>query len=306
MNSNGGWATFVRALGLVPETREQCAVPRQPTALSTAANFFTRVAKIAEGPATTLEKWAKVASEVVWEVSETLRVIDELVEYHGGGEQGADIYVLALAYLEQKPDAELEGRLRRIIRQYGDQIELRRLWKLPNRHKRRVSRTGPSERVEKISSGFRRSYSSYQEALNTLSNYYREDETEVLKDAIRTEVCSEGAWLLLDRDIMNRAGNRIRRDATKAKRDSFASPLLLPDDRVSEKMGRVDLQAFDAVERLQQLMNRAGLSDKERESFLILGRMTSQQAAKELGRSPEQLRQEKLRSVKKLRQAAAH
>jgi DNA-binding CsgD family transcriptional regulator len=81
---------------------------------------------------------------------------------------------------------------------------------------------------------------------------------------------------------------------------------LLPDDRVSEKMGRVDLQAFDAVERLQQLMNRAGLSDKERESFLILGRMTSQQAAKELGRSPEQLRQEKLRSVKKLRQAAAH
>jgi hypothetical protein len=71
------------------------------------------------------------------------------------------------------------------------------------------------------------------------------------------------------------------------------------------KMGHVDLQTFDAVERLQQLMNRARLSDQERESFLFLGRMTSQQAAKELGRSPEQLRQEKLRSIKKLRRAVA-
>src|SRR5215207_2262821 len=98
MSSNGGWATFFRAFGLVPETREQCAVPQQPTALSTAANFFTRVAKVAEGPATTLQKWGKAASEVVSEVSETLRVLDELVEYHGGQEQGADIYVLTLAY----------------------------------------------------------------------------------------------------------------------------------------------------------------------------------------------------------------
>ena len=105
MSSNGGWATFFQALGFVPETREQYAVPQQPTALSTATNFFTRVANMAEGFAATLDKWGKAASEVVWEVSEMLRVEDELIEYHGGEEQGADIYVLALTYLEQKPDA---------------------------------------------------------------------------------------------------------------------------------------------------------------------------------------------------------
>jgi DNA-binding CsgD family transcriptional regulator len=306
MSSKGGWATFFQALGLVFETRAQCAVPQQPTTLSTAANFVTSVAKVAEGPATTLGKWGKTASEVVWEVSETLRVLDELVEYHGGEEQGATIYVLALAYLEQKPDAELEDELRRVIRQHRGDLELRRLWNLLDRHSNRVSRSGATELVKKVRSGFRRSYGSYQEALSTLCEYHREDETVVLKDAIRTEVCSEGAWLLRDKDIMNRVGNRIRREATKAKKDSFASPLLLADDQVSEKMGCVDLEAFDAVERLQQLMNRAGLSAQERESLLILGRMTSKQAAKELGRSPEQLRQEKLRSIKKLRQAAAH
>jgi hypothetical protein len=295
MSNGGGWDTVIRLFAGIPRTREEPVVSQQPTLLQASADFSTK-----------LEKWGKAAAELLWEVSETLRVIDEIVEYQGGADQGADIYVLALGYLGQKPDAELEASLRRLIREYRGELELQRLWRLLDRHRSRVSRTSAAERVEKIYSGFRRSYGSYQEALKILSDFYREDETEVLKDAIRTEVCSEGVWLLLDKDIMNLAGNRIRREATKAKKDSFASPLLLPDDRISENMGRLDLQALDAVERLQQLMDRAGLSAQEREALLTLSRMTSYQAAKELGRSPEQWRQEKYRSVKKLRQAAAH
>jgi len=192
-------------------------VPQQPTALSTTAGFFTNVPKIAEGTAATLEKWGKAASEAVFEVSETLRVMDKLVEYHGGEKQGADIYVLALAYLQQAPDAELEDRLRWIIWQYGDQLELQRLWNLLDRHKRCVSRAGPGERVKRISSAFRR-YGSHQEALCTLANYYKEDKSAVLNDRIREAVCSEGAYLLLDEDIIREVGNRVRREATGVRK----------------------------------------------------------------------------------------
>jgi hypothetical protein len=115
MSSGGERDAFYRlSAGMAPKL----PTPRQPTALSSATDFFAKVGKIVKSPATALEKWGKAASNIVWEVSETLRVIDELIEYHGGEDQGADIYVLALAYLEQKPDAKLEDRLQRLIREY--------------------------------------------------------------------------------------------------------------------------------------------------------------------------------------------
>jgi hypothetical protein len=155
MSSGGGTDAFYR---LSAGMASKLPTPRQPTALSSATDFFAKLGKLVNSSATALEKWGKAASDVVWEVSETLWVVDELIEYHGGEHQGADIYVLALAYLQQKPDADLEDRLRRTIRQHGDQLELRRLWKLLDRHKSRESRTGPGERVERLSSRFRRSF----------------------------------------------------------------------------------------------------------------------------------------------------
>lgn len=294
-------------------------MPQQPTALSTAANFFTRVAKIVEGPATAVEKWGKAASEVVCEVSETLRVIDELVEYHGGEDQGADIYVLALGYLEQKPDAELEDRLRWIIRQYGDQLELRRLKKLLHRHKHRVSRTGPSERVERINSAFRH-YGSYQEALRTLANYYTEDKSAVLIDTIRDAVCSEGAYLLLDEDIIREVGNRIRREATAKRRALEAEKRLLADSgSVSgSKLGvrrprdprNIEQDSFDTLNYLEQLAKNASESRatrptaQELESFALSAYMADKEAEEKVKRSANQIKQERHRAVKKLRRAS--
>ena len=88
MSSNGGCRRIFQALGFAHQAGEQCAVPQQPTALSTTVGFFTNVPKIAEGTAATLEKWGKAASEAVFEVSETLRVIDELVEYYEARSEG--------------------------------------------------------------------------------------------------------------------------------------------------------------------------------------------------------------------------
>jgi hypothetical protein len=237
MSSHGGWDTVFRLFVGIPRTREEPVVSQQPALLRSAEDFSTK-----------LEKWGKAASELVWEVSEMLRVMDELVEYHGGEDQGADLYLLALGYLGQKPDAELEASLRRLIREYCGELELQRLWRLLDRHRSRVSRTSASERVEKINSGFRRSYGSYQEALNTLSDFNREDKTEILKDAIRTEVCSEGAWLLLDKDLMNRVGSRIRRDATKAKEGSFNAAAHLHAERLVDAVGKLGQQGTKAAE----------------------------------------------------------
>lgn len=284
MSSDGGWDAFFRLLARMPARRQEPPTPEPLSSTLPAANK---------------------PGEAVLEFFEAVRVHEDLVEYHGGGQE-AHTYLLALGYLGQVPDEALEKTLRRTIRQHSGELELERLWSLLDRHKRRIASTGPDERVDRVSSGFRQSYGSYREALNTLHDYYREDETEVLKDAIRDEVCSEGAWLLLDKDIRREVGNRIRREETKAKKNMYAVPLFLPDDLIGEDKDteRVDLQAFDAAELLQRLMNRARLSAQEREALFALGRMTSKEAAKELGRSPEQLRQEKLRSVKKLRRAA--
>ncbi len=287
MSSNGGWDTAFRLFVGLPRTRED-------PALRQASNRFQAATTVSSK----FEEWSKAVCEFLGAV----QLFHDLLERHGGESQL--LYVLALGHVEQTPDAALEARLRGLMQQYGDELELQQMWRLLDRDKKRVRSTGPPARVENIRTGFKQ-YGSYATALNALANYYLDNETEILKDAIRDEVCSEGAWVLPNKDIMNRVGSRIRREATKAREGSFAAPLLLPDDQVSEDRGRVDLLAFDAAAHLQQLLNRADLSAQEEESFLILGRMTSKQAAKELGRSPEQIRQEKLRAVLKLR-AAAH
>jgi hypothetical protein len=194
-NTNGPTSVFevIREedpIGRLIETRQQ------PALLRAVASFSTTIEKWNKCSSTKLEKWDKgfstAAYRVAREASDVLQVHDELVEYLGGADYGADVYILALGYLEQEPDADLKKRLWRLIWQYGEELELRRLWKLLDRHKSRVRRSGPAERVERIHSGFKRSYGSYQEALNTLANYYRDSKTEVLESAIREQVCSEG------------------------------------------------------------------------------------------------------------------
>lgn len=64
------------------------------------------------------------------------------------------------------------------------------------------------------------------------------------------------------------------------------------------------LEAACASELLHDLMDRSNLSGQERESFLALGEMTSQEAAEKYGRPANQVRQENFRALKKLRRAA--
>ncbi len=220
----------------------------------------------------------------------------------------------ALIYLEQKPDAELEKRVWQLIRVYGDDLELHRLWKLLDRHKRRVLRTGSAERVERIDSGFRRSYGSYQEALNTLASYYRDSETEVLENAIREQVCSEGAWLLLDRDIMREVGNRIRREANRKRKEIRHEEREPADNKLGVRRPvdprNHEQDSFDALDCLERLGKKASDSRatkptaQELESFTLSAYMTHAEAAAVSGRSKDQVKMESRRSRDKFRRAA--
>src|SRR5215216_278335 len=202
MSSNGGLKTFLRLFASMPQQRADPVTLQPPTSLSPAA-----------------EQRGKAWLEFLESVSEAVRVYEELLEYHGGGQE-AHSYLLALGHLGQTPDDDLEAILRRIIRDHAGELELGRLWRLLDRHKRRVASTGPTDRIERIASGFRQSYGTYQEALNTLSEYYREDPRRVLQDTIREQVCSDGAWLLHDKDIRREVGNHIRREATRRGKES--------------------------------------------------------------------------------------
>jgi hypothetical protein len=208
----------------------------------------------------------------------------------------------------------LKIRLCRLIWQYREELELLRLWKLLDRHKSRVRRTAPAERVERIHSGFKRSYGSYQEALNILANYYRESKTEVLESAVREQVCSEGAWLLLDKDIMREVGNRIRREATRRGKE-------IKDEREpkgNSKPGvkkpvdprNIEQDSVDALDYLERLAKKASESRatkptaQELESFTLSAYMTHAEAAAESGRSKGQVKTESRRSRDKFRRAA--
>jgi hypothetical protein len=96
-----------------------------------------------------------------------------------------------LGYLRQKPDAELEDRLRRTIQQYGGELELQRLWTLLDRHNRRVSRTGATARVYAVRSKIRL-YDSLREACEVLVARRGTTREQVLLDEIEESVCGKG------------------------------------------------------------------------------------------------------------------
>jgi hypothetical protein len=300
----------------MPETRQQSAL------LRAAASFSAKIAKLNKVVSTKLEKWDKgfsAAYKVVREGSEVLRVVDQLVEYHGGEEQGADLYVLALGYLEQSPDAELEDALRRTIRQYGDELELWRLDTLVDRHRGRVTRTGPVQRVERIHKAFKR-YASHKQALATLSNYYRENTDTILEDTIRETVCSEGAFLLLDKDIIREVGNRLRREGTDRRKKLEAEErfrLETSKPMGSGKQGvrwpsdatNLEQDSFDALDHLEHLAKSASKSratkpsPQELESLALFAYMPDREAQARVERPANQIKQERHRAAMKFRRA---
>jgi len=296
MRSNGALTTFLRLLAVVPQNRGDLATPQPPTSGSPDA-----------------EQRGKAGLEFLKSVSEAVRVYEQLLEYHGGGQE-AHTYLLALGYLGQTPDDDLEVTLRRTIRQHGGKLELQRLWRLLDRHRSRVTSTGPTDRVKRITLGFRRSYDSYRKALDTLANYYQCSGTQVLQDTVREQVCSEGAWLLLDKDIRREVGNCIRREATRRGKKSGYERGPGGSDKPGVRRP-VDPRNFeqdsvDALEYLEWLVKKASASRatkptaQELESFALSAYMTHTEAAAESGRSKHHVKTEGRRSRDKLRRAA--
>ena len=272
MSPEAGWKPFFRRLASMPQRREAPVTPQPSTPLSPAA---------------------KQRGKAWLEFLESVRVYEELLEYHGGG-QKAHTYLLTLGYLGQTPDDDLEAKLHRTILQHAGELELRRLWRLLNRHKRRIVSTGPTDRVKRIRSGYRRSYGSSRKALATLANYYHYSETQVLEDAIREQMCSEGAWLLHDKDIMREVGNRIRREARRrgnetGDQDEPAGSTKLGVRKPVDPRNR-EQDSVDALDYLARLAKKASESRatkptaQELESFALSAYMSYAEAAEESGR----------------------
>jgi hypothetical protein len=109
------------------------------------------------------------------------------------------------------------------------------------------------------------------------------------------------------KDLVNEARRRIRR--VGASRESVAERRLgerseLNEPEVEGSGPEQVLEAVWASELLHDLIDKSNLSGQERETFLALAEMTSEEAAEKLGRSAYQVRQEKLRAIRKLRRAA--
>jgi hypothetical protein len=242
----------------------------------------------------------------------------KLIEYHGGDYE-ALMYVSALAYLEQELDAKLEERLRRLIQLYGEELELGRLWTLLDRNRRRASQRGSAERVARIGTNFRR-YGSHRNALNTLANYYQEDESTILEDTIKEIVCSEGAYLLLDIDISRKVGNHIRAEATQkrkareAEKDLRAEykPTGIPALGVQRprEARNVEQDSFDALDYLERLDKKASESSltkptpQELESLVLSAFMSDREVEIEVKRKANQIKQERRRAIKKFQRIA--
>jgi hypothetical protein len=106
--------------------------------------------------------------------------------------------------------------------------------------------------------------------------------------------------------LTNEARRRVRRQG--AGKDAVGEERLRPWDGHSGTVPAVEdpeLEAAFASEYLQELKSKAGLSGQQWESFEAAVRLGSNtEAAKELGRSSEQVGKEKYDAIKKLRRAA--
>jgi len=233
------------------------------------------------------------------------------------------MYISALAYLEQELDTELEERLRRLIQLYSEELELGRLWTLLDRNRRRASQRGSAERVARIGKSFRR-YGSYRKALSTLANYYREDESTVLEDAIREIVCSEGAYVLLDRDVIREIGNHLRREKTRMQKALKAEQKLQAEyqptgarmqggregGRRLQNPRNLEQESFDALDYIEWLGKKASESRltkptaQELQSFAVSAYMSDREAEAEVERKANQIKQERRRAIKKFQRIA--
>jgi hypothetical protein len=306
MSSDGGWDSFFRLLTGIPRTQAAPAAPEQPALLSTTVQFFAAVGKKVRELDMTLgrklvelEEFGDKAGRVFVEVAEGWL---ELVEYHGGNDE-ALIYVEALAYLEQKPDAELEDRLRRLMRQYHGDLELRRLWNLLDRHRSRIHRTAVAERALAVR-GKIRLYDSLKEACDVLASGYGVTREQLLISEIQETLCSEGTFLLHDEDVVRETTNRIRQ-ITRAKKE----PQTVAD--VLEHLGieDPDFELLRILVFLQQTEETARTqksppSQQELQSLAACAYMSQDETGAELERSKDQVKIERRRALDKLRKAA--
>lgn len=255
-----------------------------------------------------VEHWPRLAGIVREARAQWPAVLDEqwpaIVSYLGGDEEPLRVFVEKHVGTPTPSFVfpALEGR------DIGDLDEWE-TWEFIEHHKARAEAKKAGDSRKRVRQQIRK-YGSVREALSVLANYYNKSLERVLLDKIE-EVCVEEASELSDRELASAAANLIRREATEKRKSCVpAKQLLLSDDWVPDNLARRDLDAFEALDCLQRLANTADRSRQTRpsplelETFARSGYMTNREIAAERKRSENQIKQEKLRAVRKYRRAA--
>jgi hypothetical protein len=260
-------------------------------------------------PETSLEEYWPRISEVLREAeAQRPAILDEqwpaIVSYLDGDTKPLRTFVKKHVGLPTPsflfPGLEAKG--------IGDLDEVE-TWEFIEHHKRQAEAKKAGNASERVRSKTRK-FKSIDKALGILTKYYGKDPERVLLDEIEV-VCLEEASELSDQELVRVTANLIRRKATENQKDPLqTNPLLLSDEWMPDSLARHDMNVVEALDYLQWLDNTAACSRStrpsslERETFALSAYMTNKEIAAQRNRSEDQIKQEKLRAVRKYRRAA--
>ncbi len=225
--------------------------------------------------------------------------------------------MVALAYLERKPDSLLSTRLKHDLRRDDfDEMPIEDFWDLLDYHKGRLTRDSEPERVQRETAAIRRGIKKYPSFAVALDALRLEGQTrdEVLEEMIPGAAYTEKAELPPGGNLPGRVANAIRKEGRgllppsepqKSEEFGIVGELKRPETKRPMPPDVPEIAEFVTYESLKQDAIKAGLSAQELGSFVfgeLLG-LGDKKAAEVLGRPAKQVAQEKLRAKRKLRRA---
>ena len=218
----------------------------------------------------------------------------------------AVLWVLAWGYVQTKPDSLLTVKIRERASKEG-KLPLSTLLGLLDHHKARLHRPSRSEveaEASEIRRGIKVGYASIRESIDRLAGQ-NQDRERVLHDEIPGAAYVERASLVDGQKLPGKVADRLRKEALE--RPDNPSTVSTPGhEYLSQLVDEVAdehtfLLAFAERERLAKAACDAKLSQQELESWFCANRYGNKEAAELLGRSANQVAQEKARANKKLR-----
>lgn len=272
--------------------------------------FFAALALLPseKEPAPTLEMREEHPHTPLLAVLEGVKLFVDLAEKRGArfGDGGppdhhqleAVLWTLALGRVQAKPDSLLTVKVRERASK-GGELPLSTLWDLLDHHEARLhqpSRSEVQEEAAEIRRGIKTRFASIREAVDRLTpqGQYRE---KVLLDEISGAAYVERASLVTGENLAGKVAGRLRKEALERPGNPSTVSSQLADEAADERA----LADFADRERLAKTVRDAGLSSQELESWYFAIRFGNKAAAELLGRSANQVAQEKSRAKDKLR-----